>query len=144
MGMNEPQSPHAWAAPPGLVGMAWVLAVGAVAWTVFGQDPAGRILAGLATIGLVLFALFGTLARPRLAADADGIEIRRLGGRRRWPWGTVRISVSTTRRFGRQVSLLELDAHETEHDVGGLVVLGWLDLGTEPAAVAAVLRSYWN
>jgi hypothetical protein len=124
--------------------MAWVLAAAAIAWTVFGTDPAGRILAALATIGLLLYALFGTVARPRLAADANGIEIRRLGGRQHWRWGTVRISVSTTRRFGRQVSLLELDGDDSDTGEGSLVVLGWLDLGTEPAQVAAVLRAYWN
>ncbi len=141
--MTESRSRHAWAAPPALVGMAWVLAAGTLAWTVFGTDPRGRILTALATAGLLLFALFGTVARPRLAADADGIEIRRLVGRQRWAWGTVRITVSSTRRFGRTVSLLELDSPDDSADSsGGLVVLGWLDLGTEPAEVAAVLRSY--
>jgi len=57
---------------------------------------AGRILTALAAVGLLLFALFGTVARPRLSADTDGIEIRRLGGRQRWAWGAVRISVSST------------------------------------------------
>jgi hypothetical protein len=149
---GSPQSPHTgaphtWASPPALVGMAWVLCVGALAWTILADDPRGRILTAIAAAGLLLFALFGTVARPRLSADPDGIEIRRLGGRQRWPWGAVRISVSSTRRFGRTVSLLELDtgndaADEDEDDVGGLVVLGWLDLGTEPEQVAAVLRAY--
>jgi hypothetical protein len=112
-----------------------------LAWTVFGDDPRGRILTGVATAGLLLFALFGTVARPRLSADADGLEIRRLLGRQHWAWGAVRITVSSTRRFGRTVSLLELDSADLDDD-GGLVVLGWLDLGTEPAEVAAVLRSY--
>jgi hypothetical protein len=123
--------------------MAWVLCVGALAWTILVDDPRGRILTALATIGLLLFALFGTIARPRLRADTDGIEIRRLGGRQRWAWGAVRISVSSTRRFGRTVSLLELDAGDDSEDGdGALVVLGWLDLGTEPQEVAAVLRAY--
>jgi Bacterial PH domain len=149
--MNAPGLPqsrqHTWASPPALVGMAWVLCVGALAWTILADDPRGRILTAIAAVGLLLFALFGTVARPRLSADPDGIEIRRLGGRQRWPWGVVRISVSSTRRFGRTVSLLELDtgndtADDDEDDVGGLVVLGWLDLGTEPEQVAAVLRAY--
>jgi len=141
--MNEPGSgpSHTWAPPPALVGMAWVLMAATLAWTVFGNDPRGRILTGLAAAGLLLFALFGTVARPRLAADADGVVIRRLGGRQHWAWGAVRISVSSTRRFGRTVSLLELDGADDD-DEGGLIVLGWLDLGTEPAEVAAVLRSY--
>jgi hypothetical protein len=143
---GQPDPPNAWAAPQGLVALAWVLAVGTLAWTVLGVDPAGRILTALATVGLVLFALFGTIARPRLRADADGIEIRRLTGRQSWPWRAVRIRVSTTRRLGRSVSLLELDAQDDDDqdDEGHLIVLGWLDLGTEPAEVAAALRSYWN
>lgn len=141
--MNEPGSgpSHAWSPPPALVGLTWVLMAGTLGYTVFGHDPRGRILTGLAAAGLLLFALFGTLARPRLAVDADGIVIRRLLGRQHWAWGAVRITVSSTRRFGRTVSLLELDSADMDDD-GGLVVLGWLDLGTEPAEVAAVLRSY--
>jgi hypothetical protein len=139
--MSAPHSPHAWSSPPALIAMSWVLAASTLAWTVFGTDPRGRILTGLATAGLLLFALFGTLARPRLTADSDGVEIRRLGSRHRWAWGAVRITVSSTRRLGRTVSLLELDSADLDDD-GGLVVLGWLDLGTEPAEVAAVLRSY--
>jgi hypothetical protein len=138
-------TPNAWAPAQGLVTLSWVLAAAALAATVLGTDPAGRILTALGTVGLVLFALFGTIARPRLLADADGIEIRRLTGRQRWPWRSVRISVSTTRRFGRSVSLLELDAQDTDDqdDDGHLIVLGWLDLGTEPEEVAAALRAYW-
>jgi hypothetical protein len=141
MNTRQDATPHSWASPPALVGMAWVLATATLAWTLFGTDPRGRILTGLAAAGLLLFALFGSVARPRLAADSDGVEIRRLLGRQRWAWGAVRISVSSTRRFGRTVSLLELDGTDFDDD-GGLVVLGWLDLGTEPAEVAAVLRTY--
>jgi hypothetical protein len=133
---------NAWSAPTGLVIMAWVLAAATLGYTVFSGDPLGRLVTGVATVGLVLFALFGTVARPRLAADADGIEIRRLLGTRRLPWGSVRISVSSTRRLGRTVSLLELDTGNDEDVDGGLVVLGWLDLGTEPETVAEVLRAY--
>lgn len=134
---------HAWAPPIALVGTTWVLAAAALAYTLLGADTGGRILTAVATVGLALFALLGTVARPRLAVDADGVEIRRLMGRQRLPWRSVRISVSTTRRLGRQVSLLELDATD-EHDEGALVVLGWLDLGTEPETVAAAIRSYWR
>ena len=144
--MNQPGSgpSHAWSPPPALVGLAWVLMAATLAWTVFGDDPRGRILTGVATAGLLLFALFGTVARPRLSADAEGLVIRRLLGRQHWAWGAVRITVSSTRRFGRTVSLLELDSADLDDgtDSGGLVVLGWLDLGTEPAEVAAILRSY--
>lgn len=138
-------STHTWSAPAALVVTTWALAVAAAAYTVFGDDPRGRILTAVATAGLVVFALFGTIARPRLTVDADGVEIRRLLGRQRLPWKQVRIKVSSTRRLGRQVSLLELDTvGGDEDDEGALIVLGWLDLGTEPEAVAAAIRSYWR
>ena len=120
------------------------LAAAALAYTVFGADTGGRILTAVATIGLAVFALFGTVARPRLSVDADGVEIRRLLGRQRLPWRSVRIRVSSTRRFGRQVSLLELDSDTGAEDDAGLIVLGWLDLGTEPENVAAAIRAYWR
>lgn len=147
--MSAPDEPHrsvqAWSPAAGLVALAWVLAVAALGWTAFASDPGGRILTGLASVGLLLFALFGTIARPRLAATAEGVEIRRLLGRQSWPWRSVRINVTVTRRFGRKVSMLELESEPTNADDDGtLVVLGWLDLGTEPEEVAAALRSYWN
>jgi hypothetical protein len=137
-------TPNTWSTSPGLVITCWVLAAGTLAYTVFSSDPPGRIVTALATLGLAAFALFGTLARPRLSADADGIEIRRLLGRQRLRWGSVRISVSSTRRLGRQVSLLELDTGNEQDAGGGLIVLGWLDLGTEPEQVATALRAYWG
>jgi hypothetical protein len=137
-------SPANWSAPVALVVTTWVLAAAALAYTVFGADTGGRILTAVATIGLAVFALFGTVARPRLSVDADGVEIRRLLGRQRLPWRSVRIRVSSTRRFGRQVSLLELDSDTGDEDDAGLIVLGWLDLGTEPENVAAAIRAYWR
>jgi hypothetical protein len=140
-------SPATWSTPAALVGTAWVLAVSAAAYTVLGTDPGGRILTAIAAAGLALFALFGTVARPRLSVDAGGVEIRRLSGRQRLPWKAVQLSVSTTRRLGRRMSLLELDVagqDEGGEGDGGLIVLGWLDLGTEPEEVAAAIRSYWR
>lgn len=131
-----------WSAPPALIVTCWVLATAALAYTVFSGDPIGRLVTGVATIGLGWYALFVTVARPRLTADAEGVEIRRLTGRRRLPWGTLRISVTASRRLGRTVSQLELDTDNDDDPDGGLVVLGWLDLGTEPEEVARTLRTY--
>jgi hypothetical protein len=135
-------SSHTWSARPGLVATVWVLALGTLLYAVFTGDQIGRLVFIVATAGLVAFGVFGVVARPRLTADLSGVEIRRLSGRQRMPWGSVRIRVATTRRLGRQVSLLELDTENDDDPDGGLIVLGWLDLGTEPADVAAVLRRY--
>jgi hypothetical protein len=140
--MTDPEQPTSWSVPPMLVGTAWVLAVAALLYAVFTSDPIGRLVLGVATVAFGAFAAFGSIARPRLAVHADGIEVRRLSGRQRLAWGAVRISVSATRRLGRTVSLLELDTENEEDPDGGLIVLGWLDLGTEPQQVAAVLRRH--
>lgn len=144
MDADGPHDSRTWSPRPALVAVTWVLALATLAYTVFSADPIGRLVTGVATIGLGVFAVYGTVARPRLLADAHGVEIRRLSGRQRLPWGTMRISVSSTRRFGRSVSLLELDTDNDEDPDGGLIVLGWLDLGTEPEQVAAALRAYWR
>jgi hypothetical protein len=138
--IGPPNAPS-WSPAPALVGTAWALGAGMAAWSVFGgNNPAGRLLIAIAAVGLAVFALFGTVARPRLAADTEGIVVRRLFGGRRWPWHAVRVRVTSTRRFGRDVSLLELDGHDDD-GAETLVVLGWLDLGTEPREVADVLRA---
>ena len=123
-----------WAPHPGLVGIGWVLAAGAGAWTLLADDPPGRVLLAVATIVLVLACLFGTVARPRLAADAGGVTVRSLTGRRHWGWAEVNVRLVHTRRFGRDLPSVELDADPD------LVVLGWLDLGADPVDVIDAIR----
>jgi len=132
-------APLTWSPRPALVVLAWVLAAALLALTLAGSAPEGRILAGIGTLAMGLFALFGTLARPRLRADGEGVVIRRLGGATRWAWPQVTIRVSRNRRFGRESALLELDAVDADGDEH-LTVLGWLDLGADPADVADALR----
>jgi hypothetical protein len=124
-----------WAPHPGMVAMAWVLAAGAGAWTFLVDDAPGRILLGVAAIVLAVAGLFGTVARPRLAVDAGGITVRGLAGRRHWPWADVTVRLVHTRRLGRDMPTVELDADPD------LIVLGWLDLGTDPADVIDAIRA---
>ena len=143
-GPYEPPGPPVreaaeWSPRPVVVALGWVLALAALAWTVFGGQAAGRLLTGVATIALIVLALHGSVARPRLRADAGGLAVRRLSGTLRWPWSTVLIRVTRTRRLGREVALLELDG-PAEDGAEQLVVLGRLDLGVEPDEVADVLR----
>ena len=138
--MTEPDpAALTWSPRPALVVLAWVLAVALLVLAVAESAPEGRILAGIATIAMVLFAVFGTVARPRLRADGDGVAVRRLGGTTRWSWPQLTVRVSRTRRLGRESSLLELDAVDSDGDEH-LIVLGWLDLGADPVEVAAALR----
>jgi len=118
-----------------LVAIGWVCAAGAGAWAFLIDDAPGRILLGVAAIVLALGGLFGTVARPRLAANPDGLTVRSLTGRRHWPWAEVDVRLVHTRRLGRDMPTVELDADPD------LVVLGWLDLGTDPVEVIDAIRA---
>jgi hypothetical protein len=122
--------------------IAAIGAAGASAWCVLGpDDPAGRLLIGVAAAALGAAALYGFRARPRLAADPSGIEVGGIAGPRRFPWSAVRhIRVVRTRRFGREVPTLEIETL----DGGGerLHVFSRLELGgVEPADVAESLEA---
>jgi hypothetical protein len=128
---------HSWAPKAGLTALAWVAAAAAAAWALFADDPPGRVLLGTVALGLLLAGLYGLLVRPRLAADSSGVTVRGLTGSRRWTWAEVNVRLVRTRRFGREVATIELDADRAE--VPGLVVLGRLELGTDPEDVVDAL-----
>src|SRR5690606_30682095 len=129
MGEHAPADVREWSPAAGLVVLAWVAAVGAAAWCAAlrwsGSDPAACLLAGVA-------ALFGTRARPRLRADADGLTVGGLFRTHHHPWPFVTdVRVLRVRRLGRESSLLEVDtvaADGTER----LLVFGRLDLAADP------------
>lgn len=125
-----------WAPRPPLVVLGWILAAaGALGTAVLSgsTDSAAPLLCGLGTVLVALAAAHGTLLRPRLYADTRGIRIRTLTGTRWLRWPEVRFRVVTTRRFGRELTTLELDPEtDTETDAAQLVVFGWLELGTDP------------
>lgn len=130
-----------WSPSPFLVALSWAGAAGAAAWfclLVGGDSDAGGLMfsAGSA-VGLGSAALFGTRARPRLLADADGLTIRGLRRARHHPWPLVRdVRVRRVRRLGLDTSTLEVDA-VTAAGEELLTVLTRLDLDAEPADVAA-------
>ena len=130
----SPQS-RSWAPHPGLVAISWVLAGASITWAILADDRPGQVLLAVAALALVLAGLFGTVARPRLAADADGITVRNLVGRKHWPWAEVNVRLTHTRRFGREVASVEVDADPD------LVVLTRLDLGADPVDVIDATRA---
>ncbi|MBA3908133.1 MAG: PH domain-containing protein, partial [Pseudonocardiales bacterium] len=80
-------------------------------------------------------------ARPRLRADADGITVGGLLGKRHHPWPLVQgVRVLRVRRLGRESSLLELNTITAEGDEQ-LYVFGRLDLAADPEDVAPQLTS---
>ncbi len=127
-----------WSAPAGLVGLAWAAflgcALGAAAW----PDARGRLLLGVAALGAAIIGTQVSFARPRLALTPSGVRVRTLFSGYEWRWAELGIRLREHRRFGRRSTLLELEGA----DCGGverLLLLGWFDLGSDPAEVATEL-----
>ncbi len=100
-------------------------------------DVPGRLLAGLAGVGLIGFAGVSWRARPKLAMIPDGLVVRG------WWHGQVLtraqlrlVRITEFRRIGRKVRLLEIDTVD-----GQLLVFTRWDLGTEPLAVLDALTA---
>jgi Bacterial PH domain len=116
------------------IGLALALAVLVV-------DATGRVLIGAAALLVVGLTARDVVARPRLAAGPDGVDVRAWFGRRHLAWPGLQIQVRETRRFGVRSRTLELDTAAGPDDDGVLVVLGRRDLGADPEAVARVLTA---
>ena len=98
-------------------------------------DPPGRILAGFAGVGLIVFATMSWRARPKLAITSAGLASRG------WFSTTVLardeitlIRITEFRRIGRKVHLLEIDASDER-----LYVFTRWDLGIDPIDVLDAL-----
>ncbi|WP_223198637.1 PH domain-containing protein [Solihabitans fulvus] len=128
-----------WSPQAALVGLAWVLAAGALALALFRDNAPGRLLMAVATVCLGLLALHGTVARPRLTADETGLTVRTLRGARHWDWPDVSARLVHSRRLARTTAVLELDFREPDGEEH-LVVLTRIDLGEDPEDVLEALR----
>ena len=120
---------------PGIVAIAALGVVMAYSCLAVATDPPGRILAGIAAIGLLMFAAGSWRARPRLAITADGLVYRgwlRTRTLRRADIELIRIT--EFRRWGRKVRLLEIDLKG-----GELIVLSRWDLGGDAVPVLDAL-----
>lgn len=132
---------RSWSPSWGVVLVGWCGTLVAALLSVVTDDPPGRVLGAVAACGLALAALFGTVARPRLLVDSEGVAVRGLLGVRRWPWSRVhRLRVAHHRRLGREVGMLELDALDPDGSER-LVVLGRLDLDAAPEDVLAAVHA---
>jgi hypothetical protein len=109
----------------------------AIACVTLVTDPPGRLLTGVAALGLVVFAGLSWRARPKLAITPDGLALR--GWFRTHllrPPDIKIIRITEFRRFGRKIRLLEIEMAS-----GGLVILSRWDLGTEPLGVLDALTA---
>lgn len=110
----------------------------AIAGVTLVTDPPGRILAGIAAAGLILFAGLTWRARPKLAITPDGLVLRGWFRTQLLQRSDIKIiRISEFRRHGRNVRLLEVETVE-----GGLTILSRWDLGTNPLEVLDVLTDF--
>ena len=95
--------------------------------TVIRTTPAGRVLALVAMLATLLWALRDVTTPLRLAADQEGVTVLSgLRTYRRIPWSEIeRVRLEPRPRFGGR--LLEVDAGESLH------FYGRYDLGEPPA-----------
>jgi hypothetical protein len=127
-----------WAPPTiGIAGCGIFGLMMATASVTVAADPPGRILAGIAGIGLLVFATMSWRARPKLAISPQGLVIR--------GWLTSQvlghadimlIRITEFRRLGRRARLLEIDTTDDR-----LLVFTRWDLGTDPIDVLDALTA---
>ncbi len=114
----------------GLLGLT--LAAGTVTLV---TDRPGRILVGIASIGLMVFAVMSWRARPKLAIVDDELVYRGWWRARRLRRTDITlIRITEFRRVGRKVRLLEIDTTDDR-----LLVLSRWDLGVDPLQVLDAL-----
>jgi len=109
-----------------------ILAVGAVTLI---TDPPGRVLVGIAALGLIVFASLSWRARPKLAIKNDALVTRGLVGATELRQPDIKlIRITEFRRIGRKTRLLEIDTVDDR-----LLVFTRWDLGTDPLHVLDAL-----
>jgi PH (Pleckstrin Homology) domain-containing protein len=127
-----------WApSPAGIAGCGIAGIVMAISSVTLITDAPGRLLSGIAAVGLILFASATWRARPKLAITPDGLLVRgwwRTQLLRRSDIKVIRIT--EFRRIGRKMRLLEIDAAD-----GRLLIFSRWDLGTNPLEVLDVLTA---
>ena len=122
--------PAAGVAGCGIAGL--MMAIAAVTLI---TDPPGRVLAGIAGVGLLTFAILSWRARPKLAINQDGLTVAGWWHDRTYRRNEIRsIRITEFRRIARKVRLLEIDTNDDR-----LVVLTRWDLGTDPIEVLDAL-----
>jgi Bacterial PH domain len=132
MQQTEWSPPRLGIAACGIVGL--ILATGAVTLI---TDAPGRILVGIAAMGLLVFASVSWRARPKLAISDDGLVIRGWSRTNLLRRGDIKIvRITEFRRLARKVRLLEVDTTD-----GRLLVFTRWDLGTDPLNVLDALTA---
>jgi Bacterial PH domain len=100
-------------------------------------DPPGRVLVGVAAVGLLVFASMSWRARPKLAISDAGLVTRDWWRTNLLRRGDIKlIRITEFRRLARKVRLLEIDTVDDR-----LLVFTRWDLGTDPLDVLDALTA---
>lgn len=137
--MTETGSGRSQWAPPreGIAACAVIGALLGVAAVTVATDLPGRVLAGVAGVGLLIFAAMSWRASPKLALTADGLMVRGWFGRHLVTAESItRLRVTEYQRIGRTHRLLEI---ETRDDL--MLILSRWDLGADPRDVFETLSA---
>ncbi|MCV7170081.1 PH domain-containing protein [Mycobacterium manitobense] len=98
-------------------------------------DAPGRVLTGIAAVGLLTFASMSWRARPKLAITGDGLAIRGWTRTQILQRADIKlIRITEFRRIARTVRLLEIETADDR-----LQVFTRWDLGTDPLSVLDAL-----
>ena len=127
-----------WAPSPAAIAACGIAGiVMAISCVTVVTDPPGRLLLGIAAVGLILFASATWRARPKLAITSDGLQIRGWRRTHRLRRADIKIiRITEFRRIGRKTRLLEIDAND-----GRLFIFSRWDLGTDPLEVLDALTA---
>ena len=135
---ERPVRQHEWSPPQlGIAGCALAGVLLGVGTVTLITDGPGRVLTGVAALGLLAFAVLSWRARPKLAITDDGLVIRGW-----WRAYVLRrdnirlIRITEFRRVARKVRLLEIDTVDNH-----LLVFTRWDLGTDPLDVLDALTT---
>ncbi|WP_328602146.1 PH domain-containing protein [Nocardia terrae] len=140
--MTDTSSRLAWSTPPAALAVCGIGGVVLAVAAFLSNDGPGRLLIGLAALGLLFMTVVGLRQRPRLAVEpGDPVQlvVRGLAGAQRYtPQQILRVRVVNYRRLGRRMPMLELDVdHQGDEK---LLIFGRWDLGAHPEDVLEVLR----
>ncbi|MEB3020090.1 PH domain-containing protein [[Mycobacterium] crassicus] len=134
---NASQQTHWSPSAGGIAGCAvagTLLAISAVTLT---TDPASRLVAGIAGVGLLVFAGLSWHARPKLELTPAGLAVRGWMRTRLLTRGSLtRVRVTEFQRIGRTQRLLEIETDDDE-----LLILSRWDLGTDPRDLFDVISA---
>ncbi|WP_067826087.1 PH domain-containing protein [Nocardia inohanensis] len=142
--MTSTDSRLAWSTPPAALiacAVGGVILAGAAVIT---DDGAGKVLIGLAALGLLVSAGMGFRQRPRLSIEPGTPQPLVIGGvsgpQRYSAQQVLRARVVYYRRLGRKTPMLELDLNHDGDEK--LIVFGRWDLGERPEEVLDTLRAH--